>query len=453
MRIKMDTKAKILITDDEKIVRESLLHWFEEDGYKVETASSGEEALSNFEKGKYDLVLTDMKMPGLSGLELLKKIKEIDENCIVILITAYASVPSAIKALKDGAYDYVTKPIDPDELAHLVEKALKGQALEKENLQLKESLDEIIKPDNLIGESMQMKKIFELVHTVAPTDTTVMIRGESGTGKELVAKAIHINSKRKYFPIVTVNCGALSESILESELFGHEKGAFTGAHYKRKGKFEMADGGTIFLDEIGSVSPKMQVELLRVIESKQFMRVGGNDTIHSNFRVISATNEDLEKLVKEGKFREDLFYRLNVFSIHIPPLRERRSDIPILAYFFLNKLASAMNKTISKISDEAMDFITKYDWPGNVRELENAIERAVVIGKGEEILVEHLPFQRSVIEQPESKKLSAIEKRHILKILLENNWNISRCADILDIDRVTLYNKIEKYELKKYKTQ
>ena len=212
----MNTKAKILITDDEKIVRESLLHWFEEDGYNVEIASSGEEALAKFEKGKYDLVLTDMKMPGLSGLELLKKIKEIDENCIVILITAYASVPSAIKALKDGAYDYVTKPIDPDELAHLVEKALKGQALEKENLQLKESLEEIVKPDNLIGESMQMKKIFELVQTVATTDTTVMIRGESGTGKELVAKAIHINSKRKYFRIVTVNCGALSESILET---------------------------------------------------------------------------------------------------------------------------------------------------------------------------------------------------------------------------------------------
>ena len=449
----MNNKAKILITDDEKIVRESLLHWFEEDGYNVEIAASGEEALSQFEKGKYDLVLTDMKMPGLSGLELLKKIKEIDESCIVILITAFASVPSAIKALKDGAYDYVTKPIDPDELAHLVEKAIKGQALEKENLQLKESLDEIIKPDNLIGESMQMKKIFELIQTVATTDTTVMIRGESGTGKELVAKAIHINSKRKYFPIVTVNCGALSESILESELFGHEKGAFTGAHYKRKGKFEMADGGTIFLDEIGSVSPKMQVELLRVIESKQFMRVGGNDTIESNFRVISATNEDLEKLVKEGRFREDLFYRLNVFSIHIPPLRERRSDIAILAYYFLNKLSKAMNKSLSKISDEAMDFLTKYEWPGNVRELENAIERAVVIGKGNEILVDHLPFHSNSIDEPEAKTLSAIEKRHILKILLENNWNISRCADILAIDRVTLYNKIDKYELKKYKTQ
>ncbi|MBU2491531.1 MAG: sigma-54 dependent transcriptional regulator [Bacteroidetes bacterium] len=449
----MNSKAKILITDDEKIVRESLLHWFQEDGYFVETAASGEEALAKFEKGKFDLVLTDMKMPGLNGLELLKKIKEIDETCIVILITAFASVPSAIKALKDGAYDYVTKPIDPDELAHLVEKAIKGQSLEKENLLLKESLDEIIRPDNLIGESMQMKKIFELIQTVSPNDTTVMIRGESGTGKELVAKAIHINSKRKYFPIVTVNCGALSESILESELFGHEKGAFTGAHYKRKGKFEMADGGTIFLDEIGSVSPKMQVELLRVIESKQFMRVGGNDNISSNFRVISATNDDLEKLVKEGKFREDLFYRLNVFSIHIPPLRERRSDIPILAYYFLNKLSKAMNKQITKISEEAMNFISKYDWPGNVRELENAIERAVVIGKGDEILVEHLPFHHNIIDEPESKKLSAIEKRHILKILLENNWNISRCADLLDIDRVTLYNKIEKYELKKYKTQ
>ena len=449
----MNTKSKILVTDDEKIVRESLLHWFQEDGYEVDVAASGEEALSQFEKGKYDLVLTDMKMPGISGLELLQKIKSIDNNCIVILITAFASVPSAIKALKDGAYDYVTKPIDPDELAHLVEKALKGRTLEEENKKLKQSIDDIIKPDNLIGESLQMKKIYELVNTVAIADTTVMIRGESGTGKELVAKAIHLNSKRKYFPIVTVNCGALSESILESELFGHEKGAFTGAHYKRKGKFEMADGGTIFLDEIGSVSPKMQIELLRVIESKHFMRVGGNENIHSNFRVISATNEDLEKLVKEGKFREDLFYRLNVFSIHIPPLRERRNDIPILAEFFLNNFARSMNKPISKISEEAMDFLTKYEWPGNVRELENAIERAIVIGKGKEIVVDDLPFHNNIIKEPDNYKLSAIERKHILKVLLENEWNISRSAGILDIDRVTLYNKIDKYELKKFKSQ
>ncbi|MGD8780241.1 MAG: sigma-54 dependent transcriptional regulator [Ignavibacteria bacterium] len=449
----MNNSHKILIVDDEKIVRESLMHWFQEDGYKVDTAVSGEAALKIFEKGKYDLVLTDMKMPGIGGLEVLQKIKDVDEDCDVVLITAYASVPTAIKALKEGAYDYVTKPIDPDELAHLVNKALDKKDLQKENIILKESIDEIVKPDNLIGESVQMKKIFEMIRSVAPADTTVMIRGESGTGKELVAKAIHINSKRKYFPIVTVNCGALSESILESELFGHEKGAFTGAHYKRKGKFEMADGGTIFLDEIGSVSQKMQIELLRVIESKQFMRVGGNENISSDFRVIAATNEALEDLVKEGKFREDLFYRLNVFSIYLPPLRERKDDIPLLAYYFLDKFNNAMNKNVKKISNETLDFLSNYEWPGNVRELENAIERAVVIGKGDEIVPENLPFKQHQLNKRTDNSLAAVEKEHILKMLLENNWNISRCASLLGIDRVTLYNKIEKYELKNYKEQ
>src|SRR5690554_1188329 len=332
----MNGKIKILIVDDEKIVRESLFHWFEEEGYEVDTAESGEEALKKFEKGKFDLFLVDMKMPGMSGLELLKKIKENDPDSIVILITAFASVPTAIKALKDGAYDYVTKPVDPDELAHLVKNALEQKSLKTENEMLKENIEEIVRPDNLIGESVQMQQVFDLIHTVAPTDTTVMIRGESGTGKELVAKAIHINSKRKYFPIVPVNCGALAESILESELFGHEKGAFTGAQFRRKGKFEMADCGTIFLDEVGTISPKMQIELLRVIETKQFNRVGGNQLIKSDFRVIVATNEPLEDLVKQGKFREDLYYRLNVFSIIVPPLRERTGDVPILAYYFLN---------------------------------------------------------------------------------------------------------------------
>ena len=443
----MNEKPKIIVVDDEKIVRDSLCHWFEEDGYLVETFDSAEGVLKKFDRGKYDLALVDMKMPGMDGLELLIKLRQIDGDCIVILITAYASVPTAIKALKDGAYDYVTKPIDPDELSHLVEKALSQRKLKRENIQLKESIDEIIKPDNLIGESTQMKKIFDLVNTVSQTDTTVLIRGDSGTGKELVAKAIHINSKRKYFPIVTVNCGALAESILESELFGHEKGAFTGAHYKRKGKFEMADGGSIFLDEIGSISPKMQIELLRVIESKQFTRVGGNDIISSDFRVIAATNEPLENLVKESKFREDLYYRLNVFTIFIPPLRERREDIPLLAYYFLNKLSTAMNKDIKKISPEALDFLKKYDWPGNVRELENAVERAVVIGKGEEMLVEHLPIHLSFEEDDEDNSIAGIEKRHILKVLRENNWNISHSAQILKIDRATLYNKIRKYEL------
>jgi len=266
----------------------------------------------------------------------------------------------------------------------------------------------------------------------------------------LVAKAIHINSKRKYFPIITVNCGALAESILESELFGHEKGAFTGAHFRRKGKFEMADGGTVFLDEIGSVSPKMQVELLRVIETKQFVRVGGNETIKSDFRVITATNEPLENLLKEGKFREDLYYRLNVFTIFIPPLRERRDDIPILAYFFLNKFNSAMNKNIKNISKEAMEFLVNYEWPGNVRELENAIERALVVGKTDSIKIEDLPFHISpTIFDDGDHSLSAMEKKHIIMVLEDNNWNISKSAEVLQIDRVTLYNKINKYGLRK----
>jgi DNA-binding NtrC family response regulator len=444
-------KEKILVVDDEKIVRESLYHWFIEEGYQVETAEDGETALRIFDKSKFDLLLVDMKMPGMSGLELLSKIKEIDKETIVILITAFASVPTAIKALKDGAYDYVTKPVDPDELEHLVKKALEQKSLRVENEQLKGSIDEIIKPDNLIGESPQMKKIYELIHTVAPTDTTVMIRGESGTGKELVAKAIHINSRRKYFPVIPVNCGALAESILESELFGHEKGAFTGAQFKRKGKFEMADGGTIFLDEIGSVTPKMQVELLRVIESKQFSRVGGNQVIKSDFRVIIATNESLEDLVKQGKFREDLYYRLNVFSIFIPPLRERAGDIPVLAFYFLNNFCNAMNKNIKNISPEAMEFLCRYDWPGNVRELENAIERAVVVGKGEMIKVDDLPFHVSSSANAGNdgdKSMTAMEKKHISRVLNENNWNISRSALELEIDRVTLYNKINKYGLR-----
>ncbi len=447
----MKPKANLLVVDDELIVRQSLKHWFEEDGYLVETADSGEIALKHFEKGKYDILLVDMKMPGMSGLELLTKVKEFDSSVIVILITAFASVPSAIKALKDGAYDYITKPVDPDELSHLLENALNQKILKSENDALKENINEIIKPDNLIGESGEMKKIFSLINTVSQTDTTVMIRGDSGTGKELVAKAIHINSKRKYFPIITVNCGALAESLLESELFGHEKGAFTGAHYKRKGKFEMANGGTIFLDEIGTVSAKMQVELLRVIETKQFTRVGGNEMIKSDFRVIAATNEPLEDLVKQGRFREDLYYRLDVFTILIPPLRERIEDIPLLAHYFLKKFSTAMNKKKDTISPEAMDFLVKYNWPGNVRELENAIERAVVVSKTNVIDVNDLPFQVSSNNHfdADDKSIAAMEKRHIALVLNEMKWNISKSAEALKIDRVTLYNKINKYGLQR----
>ncbi len=447
----MKQTYKILVVDDEKIVRESLFHWFEDEGYSVDTAVDALDALKQFDKGKYDLILLDMKMPGMSGLELLSKIKEIDKDSVVILITAFASVPTAIQALKEGAYDYVTKPVDPDELNNLVKNAIEQKSLKDENYLLKNKIEQMIIPENLIGESEEMRKIFELINVVAPTDTTVMIRGESGTGKELVAKAIHLNSKRKYFPIVTVNCGAIAESLLESEFFGHEKGAFTGANYRRKGKFEMANCGTVFLDEIGTISPKMQVELLRIIETKKFTRVGGNDTIKSDFRVITATNESLEELVKSGKFREDLYYRLNVFSIFIPPLRERRKDIAPLAYHFLSKFSSAMNKNVTKISDVAMNFLNNYEWKGNVRELENAIERAVVVGKGDTIELKDLPFysKNTADPEPELSTLSDIEKKYIEKTLIQNNWNINKCAGILGIERATLYNKISKYGLKK----
>lgn len=444
----MNNDTRILIVDDEQVVRESLKHWFEEDGYKVDVSEDAFNVLQSLKPDKWDIMLVDIKMPKMSGLELLEKVKAVDPECVVIIITAYASVPTAVQALKNGAFDYVTKPIDPDELSHLIEKAIKHKNLKRENIVLKARIDEMLNLEDLIGESTEMKKVFELIQIVAPQDTTVMIRGESGTGKELIARAIHINSPRKYYPIIPVNCGAFAESLLESELFGHEKGAFTGAQYRRKGKIEMADGGTLFLDEVGSLSPKMQVELLRVIESKQFHRVGGNELVTVNFRLISATNEPLEKLVEEGKFREDLYYRFNVFVIYVPPLRERRSDIPVLAKFFVNKFSRLMNKPNKNISKEAMEVLFNYNWPGNVRELENAIERAMVVGTLPEIQVENLPFK---IENTKglSDSLSDIEKLHIKKVLIKHNWNVTRAAAALEIDRVTLYNKIKKYDFRK----
>lgn len=444
-----NSQIKILIVDDEQIVRDSLTHWFEEDGYMVESAVDGFDVLKDFQSGKYDIMLVDIKMPKMYGLELLEIVKNIDPDCIVIIITAYASVPSAVQALKNGAFDYVTKPIDPDELSHLIQNAIKQKMLKAENIAMKTSIDEMLNLEGLIGESPEMKKVFELIKIVAPQDTTVMIRGESGTGKELIARAIHMNSPRRYYPINPVNCGAFTETLLENELFGHEKGAFTGAQYRRKGKIEMANGGTLFLDEVGSVSPKMQVELLRVLESKQFTRVGGNEIVKVDFRLISATNENLEKLVEEGKFREDLYYRLNVFTIYVPPLRERRTDIPILANYFIQKFARQMNKPILKISDEAMEILLNHHWPGNVRELENAIERAMVVGKPPEIKPSDLPFHIEKNNLVDTDSLEEMEKNHIARVLKKYDWNISRAATALNIDRVTLYNKIRKYGLQK----
>ncbi|HCA79947.1 MAG TPA: Fis family transcriptional regulator [Bacteroidetes bacterium] len=446
----MNSNPSILIVDDEQVVRDSLSKWFREDGFDVSTASSAAEALQQLQGRRWDILLLDIKMPGMDGMELQQRVKEIDSSATIIFITAHATVDTAVKALKEGAFDYVTKPVDPDYLSHLVTNALKQRNLFNENLKLKEQISEFSRADEIVGDSPQMHKVYELIETVAKTDTTVMIRGESGTGKEIIARAIHSNSSRRYFPIVAVNCGALPDGILESELFGHERGAFTGAQYRRKGKLELADGGTLFLDEVGNIDVKTQMDLLRVIETKQFTRVGGNDIIKVDFRVICATNKDLEKAVADGSFREDLYYRLNVFTIFIPPLRERKGDIPLLANYFVQKYARTMGKSITSLSPEAMDTIVRYNWPGNVRELENAIERAMVVGKPPVIRPEDLPYQLTERNHVlPAGSLAMVEKGHIVSILEQNKWNISRSAEILQIDRVTLYNKIEKYGLKK----
>jgi DNA-binding NtrC family response regulator len=446
----MSNRTSILIVDDEKIVRESLTKWFLEDGFNVGSAEDAPAALRQMQAQQWDIILLDIKMPGMDGMELQQRIREIDPLAAIIFITAHASVDTAVQALKAGAFDYVTKPVDPDYLSHLIHNAIKQRALLQENIKLKEQIAEFPKLDEIVGSAPVMQKVFELIETVAKTDTTVMIRGESGTGKELIARAIHSNSERRYFPIVTINCGAMPEGVLESELFGHERGAFTGAQYRRKGRLELADQGTLFLDEVGNVGMKTQMDLLRVIETKQFTRVGGNDTIKVDFRVICATNKDLEKAVQENSFREDLYYRLNVFSVFVPPLRERKSDIPQLVNYFVKKYAQAMAKPIASISAEAMDVLVRYNWPGNVRELENAIERAMVVGKPPVIVPEDLPFRLSdKNNMPHTGSLSAIEKAHITQILEQSNWNISRSAEILEIDRVTLYNKIHKYGLRK----
>ena len=442
---------RILIVDDEPSVCNSLKEWFLEDGFRVETALNGAEALSRMHAGPFDIILLDIKMPGMDGITLQKKIKEIDPRAVVIIMTAYASVDTAVQALKSGAFDYITKPFDPDDLTHLVRNALKQKELSEENIRLKEKISLLSPADEIIAESEELKRVLEMVQTVAETDSTVLIRGESGTGKELIARAIHSQSKRRYCPIVTVNCGAIPETLLASELFGHERGAFTGAHYRRKGRLELANGGTLFLDEIGDITPQMQIDLLRVLETKRFTRLGGSEEIESDFRLICATNKNLEKLVEEEKFREDLYYRINVFTIVIPPLRERRSDILPLARHFIRKYARQMGKPEKKISPEAEKLLLNYPWHGNVRELENAIERAMVAGKQPVVTPEDLPLQinQNGISETGGLTLAEVEKTHILRVLKEAEGNVTRAASLLGIDRVTLYNKLKKYGIKR----
>ena len=443
----MAKKISILIVDDEESVRESLFDWFIEDGYHVECAENANRALSMLESDSFDIILADIKMPGMDGLEMLRRIKTIKPDSIVIVMTAFATVDTAVKALKDGAYDYVTKPFDPDDLTHLIRNATKQISLSDENETLKQKVISLENVEDLIGKSEAMKNVLREIESVAQTSSSVIITGESGTGKELVARAIHANSPRKFFPFVSVHCGALTESLLESELFGHEKGAFTGAMYNRKGRFEMADSGSIFLDEIATISTKMQVELLRVLESKTFIRVGGNKEISSDFRVICATNKDLKSMVEKGTFREDLFYRLNVVNIQIPPLRDRKDDIPLLVNYFIKKYCTSMNKPPATIESAALKRIQEFNFPGNIRELENMIERAIVVGNGKKISLKDLPLEKSFVNNS-AESLDDFEKAFVLQILNKYNWNISRTAKALKVDRVTLYNKIKKYNLK-----
>ena len=442
------TKGKILIVDDELVVRDSLGKWFVSEGYSARPVASAREALEIIQHTEFDIALIDIKMPGMDGMELQVRLREADADLSVIVMTGYSSVETAVQALKHGAYDYITKPVDPDELSHLVSKALEHRRTRREVVRLRENLQEVHPSTELIGKSPVMKKVTELIEMVAPTEATVLITGESGTGKEVVARAIHAAGPRRYMPMVAIHCGALTETLLESELFGHEKGAFTGAQYRKKGKFEVADGGSVFLDEISDISLKTQTDLLRVLQEKEIVRVGGNEPIKVDFRCIAATNKNLETLVKAGAFRPDLYYRLHVFCIDLPPLRERREDIPLLVNHFLNKFCMATSRPAPQIAPEALDVLIRHDWPGNVRELENAVERALVVSRGPEIRSADFSFQFLPEDTKGGRTLDDVERAHIERVLRETEHNLSRAARILDIDRTTLYNKLRRYGLR-----
>jgi DNA-binding NtrC family response regulator len=446
----MKKRARIAIVDDEEIVRESLAGWLQMDGYEVDQASSAEAALELLKSRRYNIIFLDIKMPGMDGIELLGHLQKDDPELAVVMITAFGSIDTAVLAMKRGAHDYLLKPFDPAEISVLIERIIGHQRLAEENEILKDQVQSRQRLESLVSGSRAMEKVFELILSVAETDTSVLVTGETGTGKGLVAKAIHAQSPRAACPFISVNCGAFTEHLLESELFGHERGAFTGAVNLRKGRFELAQGGTIFLDEVGEVGMKMQIDLLKVLDEKHFFRVGGSQRIDLDFRVISATNSNLAQSISGGSFRQDLFYRLNVIAIHVPPLRDRKEDIPILAKHFLKRFARELNKPVDKISREAFDEMMLHDWPGNVRELENAIERAVVIGQGREIQADALPFfQQEQAYVPQDRSIQEMEKSHIIGVLEDLQWNITRSATLLGIDRVTLYSRIKKYGLKK----
>ncbi len=447
-------KGNILVVDDEEIMRESLCAWLQEDGFQVEALENGRQAMDTIRRQVYDAILLDLKLPDMDGLEILKASKKYQPNTPVMIITAYGSVDTAIQAMKEGAIDYITKPFNPEEVSLTLHHVINDVTLKRENIYLKLKLEKRYDHRGVISKSHKMERIFELIATIADTRSTVLIQGESGTGKELIARAIHYESNRALNPFVTVSCAALVESLLESELFGHEKGAFTDAKTLKRGKFEQADGGTLFLDEIGEISPKLQLNLLRVLQEREFHRVGGEETIRVDVRVVAATNRNLEQAVREGAFREDLFYRLNVISVQVPPLRERKEDIPLLVDHFIGKVNMESSKRVEGISEEALQLLIEHDWPGNVRELENVVERAVIINKGGIILPGDLPpnlvtmAEAKIAHAAPQRTLQEVERIHVLETLIDNGWNIQRSARILGIDRTTLYAKIKRYGLK-----
>ncbi len=448
-------RVKILVIDDDESLRRVLEYNLAQEGYAVLTAAGGEQGIELLKKERADLVVTDVRMAGMDGLQVLERVHKLDPTIQVIILTAFGTIEMAVEAMKGGAFHYISKPFNRDELRLTIKKALQLKDLERENVALRQELRARIGLDNIIADSPQMKAILEMIERVAPTETTVLILGESGTGKELIARAIHANSPRAGGPFVAVNCAAIPENLLESELFGHVKGAFTGAIRDRIGKFEAAEGGTIFLDEIGEMRPELQVKILRCLEERTLERVGDNKPIHVDVRILAATNKDLAKAIQAGEFREDLYYRLNVVPLHIPPLRERREDVRALAQHFLKRLGASQRLTIAPDAFRALE---TYEWPGNVRELENALERAMIFHRGEVIALTDLP---ETVRAPRSREAAAlpvslpeaglsleeVEKELILRALQKHDWNQSRAARYLGITRHTLLYRMEKHNI------
>jgi len=457
-------KPKILIIDDEDIVRMSCHRALEPEGYGIRMVKSGADGLKLLENETFDLVLTDLKMPDMDGIEVLRRVKESWPETEVMLITGYGTVATAVNAIKLGAFDYIEKPFKPDELIILVSRSLERKRLLIENLRLRGELVAHYKLENIVGTSKAMQRVFHLIAKVASTGSTVLISGESGTGKEVIARVIHYNSPRKDMPFIVVDCGTIPDTLIESELFGHLKGAFTGAIENRKGLIELADEGSLFLDEIGNLNLSTQAKLLRVLQEKEFRPLGSKNPVRADIRFIVATNKNLEALTKEGTFREDFFYRLNIFPINIPPLRERKEDIPPLAYHFLQKYSKEIGKDVTHISAETMRILIHYDWPGNVRELENTIQRAIILCYGKTLNPEHLPplgmtsdedIPKTIDELKGKKKdlrlrsIKDIEKAFLLEALKRNEWNISKAALDVGMQRTNFHALLKKYKISK----